>query len=89
MTYRLEYTQKALKQLKKMDAFEATLITSWIGKHLKDVIEPRRIGGPLKGNHSGKWRYKVGVYRILCNIQDDVLVIEILAVGHRKDVYKS
>lgn len=89
MAYRVELTSKAKKQLTKMDRFDAARIISWIEKNLEGIEIPRRIGDPLRGNHAGTWRYKVGVYRILCDIQDDVLVIQVIAVGHRKDIYKS
>lgn len=88
MPYRVEYTKTALKQLKKMDRFDARLITSWIGKNLVGCEDPRAHGKGLTANRSGEWRYRVGDYRILCMIQDKVLVIEIFSIGHRSRVYK-
>lgn len=71
-----------------MARFDARLITSWIGKHLDGIDDPRIYGKGLSGDHSGEWRYRVGDYRILCIIKDDVLVIEVFSIGHRSDVYK-
>ncbi|MBP3885481.1 MAG: type II toxin-antitoxin system RelE/ParE family toxin [Olsenella sp.] len=88
MSYRVEYSKNALKQLKKMDRFDARLITSWIGKNLEGCENPRAHGKALTANHSGEWRYRVGDYRILCVIQDEVLVIEVFSIGHRSAVYK-
>ena len=88
MAYRVEYSKAALKQLKKMDRFDARLITSWIGKNLQGCEDPRAHGKGLTANRSGEWRYRVGDYRILCVIQDDVLLIEVFAIGHRSSVYK-
>ena len=88
MAFRVEYSKAALKQLKKMDRFDARLITSWIGKNLEGCENPRAYGKGLTANRSGEWRYRVGNYRILCNIQDEVLVIEVFAVGHRSSVYR-
>ena len=88
MGYRVEYTTKALKQLKKMDRFDASLITSWITKNLEGIDDPRRFGKPLTGNHSGEWRYRVGDYRILCFIDDGGLVVEVFEIGHRSSVYE-
>ena len=88
MAYRVEYSSTALKQLKKMDRFDARLIVSWIGKNLVGCEDPRIHGKGLTGNHSGEWRYRVGDYRILCTIMDDVLVVEVFTIGHRSDVYK-
>lgn len=88
MSYHVEYTPKALKQLKKMDRFDAALLTSWIGEKLEGCNNPRAFGKGLTGNHTGEWRYRVGNYRILCLIKDDVLLIEIFQIGHRSSVYK-
>ncbi|GAB5040991.1 type II toxin-antitoxin system RelE family toxin [Bartonella henselae] len=49
----------------------------------------RVIGKPLKGQFSGLWRYRVGDYRILCELYDKELVVLVLAVGHRKNIYKG
>ena len=88
MAYRVEYSKAALKQLKRMDRFDARLLTSWIGKNLEGCEDPRAHGKGLSANRSGEWRYRVGDYRILCTIHDDVLVIEIFSIGHRGSVYK-
>ena len=88
MAFRVEYSKVALKQLKKMDRFDARLITSWIGKNLEGCEDPRAHGKGLTANRSGEWRYRVGDYRILCDIKDEVLVIEVFAVGHRSSVYR-
>lgn len=88
MSFHAKYTAKALEQLKKMDRFDATLITSWIGKNLEGIEDPRRLGKPLTANHSGEWRYRVGNYRILCIISDDVLTIEVFEIAHRSRAYK-
>ena len=88
MAYRVEYSKVALKQLKKMDRFDARLILSWIGKNLEGCDDPRVYGKGLAANRSGEWRYRVGDYRILCVIQDDVLVVEVFSIGRRSDVYK-
>lgn len=89
MAYRVQYSKTALKQLKKMDRFDARLITSWIGKHLEGCEDPRVHGKGLTANRSGEWRYRVGDYRILCTIKDDILVVEVFSIGHRSNVYKE
>ena len=89
MSFHVQYTKAALKQLEKMDRFDAQLIVSWIGKNLEGCDDPRVHGKGLTANRSGEWRYRVGSYRILCVIQDDVLVIEIFSIGHRSTVYKQ
>ena len=89
MSFHVQYTKAALKQLEKMDRFDAQLIVSWIGKNLEGCDDPRVHGKGLTANRSGEWRYRVGSYRILCVIQDDILVIEIFSIGHRSTVYKQ
>ncbi len=89
MAFHVQYTKAALKQLKKMDRFDAQLIVSWIGKNLEGCDDPRVHGKGLTANRSGEWRYRVGSYRILCVIKDDILVIEVFSIGHRSTVYRQ
>lgn len=89
MSYQVEFTAAAKKQLKKMDRFDASLILNWIEKNLEGCADPRAFGKGLTANHSGEWRYRVGSYRILALIKDEKLVIEVFKVGHRSEVYKQ
>jgi len=50
---------------------------------------PRRFGGPLRYDLTGLWRYRVGDYRIVCEIQDNVLIVLIVRIGHRRKVYRK
>lgn len=88
MSYHVEYTKAALRQLKKMDRFDARLIVDWIGRNIEGCEDPRVHGKALSANHAGEWRYRVGNYRVLCLILDDVLVVEVFSVGHRSEVYR-
>ena len=85
----MEYAPLAIKQLKKMDKHISALIIGWIEKNLVDCENPRQYGKGLVANRSGEWRYRIGDYRILADIQDDKLVILIITVGHRREVYDS
>ncbi len=87
MKYRVEYTKTAVKQLKKMDKMIAAFILSYIEDKLIDCTDPRLYGKSLQGNLTDKWRYRVGDYRILAKIEDDIVVITIVEIGHRRDVY--
>lgn len=87
--YRVEFTEKALKALKKLDRYTALLITAWIRKNLEGCANPRQHGNGLLGDKSGQWRYRVGDYRILAEIKDDKIIILILNVGHRREIYKQ
>jgi len=85
--YTVTFTKEALKQLKKMDKASAALILGWIRKNLEGCDNPRIHGKGLTANRSGQWRYRVGDYRIIAEIYDDKVVILVLSIGHRRDIY--
>jgi len=85
--YTVTFTKEALKQLRKMDKATAALILGWIRKNLEGCENPRIHGKGLTANRSGQWRYRVGDYRIIAEIYDDNVVILVLNIGHRRDVY--
>lgn len=87
MTYRVEYTQAAVKQLKKMDRSVASFVLSFIESKLVDCENPRLHGKALHGDLNDIWRYRVGDYRILAKIEDAVLLIIVVEIGHRRDIY--
>ena len=89
MKYSVEYTRQAVKDLKKLDRPTAALLLGWIEKNLVGCEDPRRHGKGLTANRSGQWRYRVGDYRILADIQEDRIIILVLGVGHRKEIYDS
>lgn len=87
MSYSVEYAADVYKSLKKIDKPMRLLILNWIGKNLEGCENPRQHGKPLVGNNAGVWRYRVGNYRILADILDDKLIIQVIKIGHRKNVY--
>ena len=87
MMYRVEFTKQALKDLKKMDKHTASLIIGWIRKNLEGCANPRIHGKALLGNHSGQWRYRVGDYRLIAEIEDNRVIILLLQIGHRREIY--
>ena len=87
MTYHVIISQDVIDTLKKMDRPMAARIYSWIGKNLEGCTNPRRVGKALQGNHAGEWRYRVGDYRILARIEDEVVIIFIIEIGHRSKIY--
>lgn len=89
MKYRVEYTKQAVKQLKKLDKPTASLIIGWIEKNLVDCENPRQYGKGLVANHRGEWRYRIGNYRLIADIQDEKITILILNVGHRREIYEK
>lgn len=88
MKYQVEYTKRAVKQLKKMDRKIAAFILSYIEDKLVGCSDPRAHGKSLQGNLNDKWRYRVGDYRILAKIQDETVTITVIEIGHRKEIYR-
>ena len=89
MKYRVEFTKEALKQLKKLDPSIAALIIGWLRKNIDNCDNPRVHGKALSSNHKGQWRYRVGDYRILAEIEDDKVLVLVISIGHRSDIYKQ
>lgn len=78
----------AIKSLKSLDAGTKQRIERFIDR-LSETDNPRSHGKALQGKHyAGLWRYRVGDYRLICQIKDSELIILLLELGHRKDVYK-
>ncbi len=88
MKYRVEFSKNALKDFKKLDRHTAALILGWIRKNLENCENPRLFGKGLTANRSGEWRYRVGDYRLLAKIDDQKIIILILNVGHRREIYQ-
>ena len=88
MIYKIEFSDEAFKEYGKLDKYTQKLIDALIRKHLETNENPRSIGKPLVRNKSGQWRYRVGDFRLLWLIQDDRLIILVIKIGHRRDVYK-
>ncbi|MBO1265524.1 type II toxin-antitoxin system RelE/ParE family toxin [Proteiniclasticum sp. SCR006] len=88
MGYEVIYSKEAVKSLRKLDKGQIKLIYSWIENNLVNTTNPRTNGKPLKGNLKEYWRYRVGEYRIIADIQDANITIVIVNIGHRRQVYK-
>lgn len=86
--WRLVFSKKADRQLAKMDAGVRRILVGWLLKNVDGCEDPRAHGKGLTGNLSGAWRYRVGDYRVLCEIRDEELVVLALEVGHRREIYK-
>lgn len=87
MSYRVETTARFDREFRKLDRYTQRMIKSWIDKNLEGCADPRQHGKGLTANRSGQWRYRIGDYRLLCDIQDERLVILALEIGHRRATY--
>ncbi|EBA9765653.1 type II toxin-antitoxin system RelE/ParE family toxin [Salmonella enterica] len=87
MGWMINYSDRALKSLRKMDKQNARRIVDFMDLRIAVAADPRKSGRPLKGELGEFWRYRVGDYRILCEIRDDELIILVTTIGHRREVY--
>lgn len=89
MSWNINYTDTAKKQLKKLDRQVALRIVDFMDERIAGLDDPRSTGKALTGLLLGAyWRYRVGEYRIICDIQDGVLCVLVIEVDNRKEVYK-
>lgn len=88
MKYKVIFTERAKKQLGKLDRHIASLIIGWIEKNIEGTPNPRQHGKSLVGDKSGQWRYRIGDYRVICEIQDDKIIVLVLEIGHRREIYE-
>ncbi|WP_027186523.1 type II toxin-antitoxin system RelE family toxin [Desulfovibrio inopinatus] len=86
MAWEIKFTPKAEKALSKIDKKTANRIIKFLLE--RTTTEPRNLGKCLSGPLGDFWRYRVGDYRILAKIEDDQLIILVVEVGHRSEVYK-
>lgn len=89
MKYEVELSERFKKEFRKFDKYTQKIIRAWINKNLVGTENPRLHGKGLTANRSGQWRYRIGDYRLICNINDNKLIILALSVGHRRDVNKK
>lgn len=89
MTYQVVTTAKFDRSFRKLDRQTQRILKSWIDKNLVDGQDPRAHGKALTADRRGQWRYRVGDYRILADIQDTQLILVLVSVGHRSKVYRA
>lgn len=87
--YHVEFIKSVKKSFSKLDKYTQIILLNWIEKNLEGCVNPRLFGKPLSGDRKGQWRYRVGDYRIITLIQDNKLIILVIAIGHRRDIYKK
>jgi len=87
MSYRINLTDRARKQLLKLDTAAYHQIVKVL-EHLSSLENPRTMGKPLVGNLKGLWRYRAGDYRILAELRDSELLILVVEISNRKDVHR-
>ena len=90
MAWRIEFDDKAKKDLAALDKAIARRITAFLRERVSSLDDPRSIGEALKGSKLGAfWKYRVGDWRIIASIEDDALRILVVRIGNRKEIYRQ
>lgn len=87
MAWIVEFDQAAARELDQLDRQHARKILTYLAERIATSEDPRRFGVPLRHGLSGLWKYRVGDYRVVCDIQDDKVLVLVLRIGHRRRVY--
>ena len=88
MAWTIELLNTARRDLRRIDATISTQILDFLYERVASLDHPRELGEPLSGNLRGHWRYRVGNYRIVCNIEDAKLIVLVIKIGHLSDIYR-
>lgn len=88
MTYRLVVSENVKKKIKKMDKQLGLMLAKDMKARLDKFEDPRRFGKALKGDNKGLWRYRIGSYRVICEIRDNELIVLAIDIGYRKNIYE-
>ena len=86
MDWAIRLTSTAKKSLLKLDKAEAQRIMHFLRERIEPIDNPRSLGKALSGRLSTFWRYRIGDYRLICDIQDKQLIILVIRIGNRKDI---
>jgi mRNA interferase RelE/StbE len=86
--WRVEFDRAAARELRKLGVEAERRVLAYLRTRIAGSGDPRRLGQPLTGDRQGFWRYRVGDYRIVAAIEHDRLVVLVVTVGHRREVYR-
>ena len=84
----LEFNEQALKELKKLDKPVQKQIFNYLQHRVAESGNPRLLGKPLKGNLKEFWSYRIGNYRAICSLEDDIYTVLTVRIAHRREVYE-
>ena len=87
MAWTVEIDAFAQKQLRKLDLPMQRRLLDWLEERIEGCKNPHHFGEPLRCDLNGLWRYRVGDYRIICEIQEQKLIVLALAIGRRREIY--
>jgi mRNA interferase RelE/StbE len=90
LAWRIEISERAKKDIERLDRLIAKRVLTFLQTRLLPLNDPRSLGEALRGSTLGSyWKYRVGDYRIIANIEDDVLRIVVVRVGNRREIYRK
>lgn len=88
MAWAIEFVPQAAKELKKLGRSRAARIIRTLEERIAPLDDPRSLGAPLKGEHEGYWRWRIGDYRVIARIEDERVVILVIRIAHRREAYR-
>lgn len=88
MAWVVRFHPDAARELKKLDRKAAARIFKTLETRIAPLDDPRTLGAPLKGEHEGYWRWRIGAYRVIARIEDERITILVVRVAHRREVYR-
>jgi mRNA interferase RelE/StbE len=88
LTWKVEWDDRARRELRRLDKQVQREILTYLSKRIATAEDPRCFGKPLRHEFQGLWRYRIGNYRAICQIENNQLIVLVLAIGHRRQVYQ-
>jgi mRNA interferase RelE/StbE len=84
----IEFTKNADKRLDEIATKEAARIVAFLKERVAQSTNPRNLGAALSGEWANHWRYRIGDYRVLCKIEDEIVTVLVIEIGHRREIYR-
>jgi mRNA interferase RelE/StbE len=88
-SWTVEFDDRARRELRRLDTKIQQTILRYLRERITGTQDPRRFGKPLRRNLAGLWRYRIEDYRLICRIEEDRVVVLVLQIGHRREVYED
>ncbi|MCB9994321.1 MAG: type II toxin-antitoxin system RelE/ParE family toxin [Hyphomicrobiaceae bacterium] len=88
MTWTIEYTLHSQQDMRRLSSLNRKRVIDYLERRVLELDNPRQLGKSLKGEFSNYWRYRVGDLRIICHIDDGRLIVLVISVGNRREIYR-
>lgn len=88
MAWTIEFRPNARRELRRLDQSVQQRLIQYLEQRVVTLRDPRQLGKPLRGEQGELWSYRVGAYRIICTLEHHRLVVVVVSVGHRREVYR-